>query len=71
MLVFRYYTRMRPPMPGAIPRKGLVNTEDFGERKVFRGLEAWGYAEYDRALDGKEIRDYELAESPDNPFERE
>lgn len=61
-IVYRYYCRFRPPMPGAIPRKGLLSTYNFDERKYIPTIEkrAYGYAIYDRQLTEKEISDYEL-----------
>lgn len=61
MTKYRYYCRMRPPMPGSIPR-GVIGLEDFGERRhVYEaGCEAWGWVEYERKLTEREIYDYEL-----------
>jgi len=56
-----YYTLMRPPMPGAIP-KGSIEVNDFGERTFITeiGRVAWGMAIYDRPLTEDEIWEYEL-----------
>lgn len=59
MRLFRYALLMRPPMPGAIPRQGLL------EVKAINGIcpsghSAWGWAEYDRELTDEEIKHYEL-----------
>ena len=67
--VYRYYCRFRPPMPGGIPRKGLVHTASFDWPQSFNGITAWGWAEYDRELTDKEVDDYELAASANNPLE--
>ena len=56
-------------MPGAIHRDGLVNIADFDYPQSFNGISAWGWAEYNRPLTEKEIHDYELAASPNNPLE--
>ena len=69
MKVWRYYTRLRPPMPGAIPRQGLVRCWAFDWRQVFDGVGCWGYAEYDRPLTPQEVVWYELEESKNNPLE--
>ena len=69
MKVYRYYCRFRPPMPGAIPRQGLVRVVDFDWPQSFNGVSAWGYAEYDRPLTEQEIDQYELAASQNNPLE--
>lgn len=60
--VYRYYTLYRPPMPGGIPA-GAVNVQTMGSRPYIPeiGHSAWGYADYDRVLTQKEIRDFELA----------
>ena len=59
MIRARYATLMRPPMPGAVPRKGLLEMKEI-EGNAPSGHHAWGWAEYDRFLTGEEIRDYEL-----------
>ena len=69
MKVYRYYCRFRPPMPGGIPREGLVHTGEYDYPQTFNGVGAWGVAEYDRELTEKEIDDYELAPSKNNPLE--
>ena len=69
MKVYRYYCRFRPPMPGAVPREGLVHVGSYDYPQSFNGIGAWGFAEYDRELTPKEINDYELAASKNNPLE--
>ena len=71
MKVYRYYCRFRPPMPGAIPRQGLVRVGDHYDVMCLGSTEYWGYAEYDRPLTAQEINDYELSESKNNPLEYE
>ena len=66
-----YYCRFRPPMPGAIPRQGLIRVCAYDYPQSFNGIGAWGFAEYDRPLTEKEIADYELAASRNNPLEYE
>lgn len=70
MKIYRYYCKYRPPMPGAIPRAGLMHVEAYDCKQSFDGMAAWGYAEYDRPLTEKEINDYELAAFRNNPSER-
>lgn len=67
--VWRYYLPYRPPMPGAQPREGLDRVASFEQRQQFDGIGCWGYAEYTRELSDKEIRDYELIPSKNNPLE--
>ena len=69
--VYRYYCRFRPPMPGAIPRPGLVRVGSYDYKQCIGGVGAWGFAEYDRPLTEKEIEDYELAPAKHNPLEYE
>ena len=69
MKVYRYYCQFRPPMPGAIPREGLQQVASFDYLQSFNGISAWGFAEYSRELTDKEVHDYELAASPNNPLE--
>ncbi len=69
MKVYRYYCRFRPPFPGAIPREGLTHIADFDYPQSFNGIGCWGWAEYSRELTDKEIKDYELAASPNNPLD--
>ena len=58
---YSYLTLSRPPMPGGIPRAGLVETQEFDQREARYGKMCWGIAVYDRPLTEKEIDEYELA----------
>ena len=51
--MYSYYMVMRPAMPGAMPKAGLLEIVDDTK---------WGYCrlDYDRELTPKEISDYEL-----------
>ena len=55
----RYGLTMRPPMPGALPKKGLLETKAI-EGYAPDGRHCWGWADYDRKLTDEEVRDYEL-----------
>lgn len=68
-VVYRYYCRLRPPMPGSVPRQGLVRTYEYDYKQSFDGIGAWGFAEYDRLLTDEEVNHYELVASPNNPLE--
>lgn len=59
----RYYTLNRPPMPGGIPKDGLVRVYAYDTRLLVLSINrwAWGYAEYSRPLTAQEITEYELA----------
>ena len=59
MHFYSYGTLMRPPGPGAVPRKGLLQTicKHFNAPS---GHFCWGLAEYDRPLTDEEIIGYEL-----------
>lgn len=69
MVLYRYYLPHRPPMPGAIPKDGLIRTASFDYMQSFGGIGCWGWAEYSRQLTEKEIYDYELVASLNNPLE--
>lgn len=58
----RYYMTQRPPMPGAMPRSGLVEIEEFDGRVYCKEImrEAYARLTYDRELTKQEIYDYEL-----------
>ena len=68
--VYMYYCPMRPPMPGAVPRDGLEYVHEYDSRigVSLIGRMVWGYAVYSRELTEKEVSDYELIPSPDNPL---
>lgn len=69
MKVYRYYCKYRPPMPGGVPREGLVHAADYDYPQSFNGIAAHGYVEYSRELTAREIGDYELTASPNNPLD--
>ena len=58
---YSYLLLYRPPMPGGIPREGLIETEGWERREERYGTMCWGIAVYNRPLTEKEIRNYELA----------
>lgn len=72
-----YLTPLRPPSPGAIPRRGLLEATSFDERRPVSYVagnrlyrrECWGWAAYSRELSPEEIDSYELI-SPDAIYEK-
>lgn len=61
--MFRYYSVMRPVLPGSFPKKRLAEKiENFDTRTFCEeiGREAWGYIEYREALTKEEADVYEL-----------
>jgi len=65
MTRYKYLCSQRPPMPGAVPTRGLVEIQDpqDGVESVElngRSFNCWGYVVYDRPLSNVEMRDYEL-----------
>lgn len=60
MTIYRYYCKMRPPAPGAVPKRGLIAT--VGKHVMVPGYDRhmWGYAEYHQPLTDEEIEEYEL-----------
>ena len=59
MIRVRYALLMRPPVPGAVPRDGLLETKEI-EGTAPSGHHAWGWAEYNRFLSEREKADYDL-----------
>lgn len=68
-IVYRYYCQYRPPMPGSIPRQGLVRAYSYDCKQCIGGVWAWGFAEYDRELTADEVAQYELFPSHNNPLQ--
>lgn len=69
--MFRYYFTQRPPMPGDFPKpkdNKVVVLETFARRRLVPMLHsyAWGCVEYEKPLNPKYIRKYELREA--GPF---
>lgn len=61
--MLRYYSTMRPILPGGFPRKDLVEKIENFDTKTFCeeiGREAWGYIEYRKVLTKEETEAYEL-----------
>lgn len=60
MALYRYYCRMRPPAPGAIPKRNLYAAE--AVHIIIPGYDRhmWGYADYTEPLTDEEIEEYEL-----------
>lgn len=67
--LYRYYCPFRPPMPGAVPMKDLEHAVMWDWPQSFDGVSSWGYVEYTRCLTDKEVDDYELIASKNNPLE--
>lgn len=59
MTVYRYGLRMRPPMPGAIPKYGLVACHDI-EGMSPSGHYIYGLVDYKDRLTVGEVEAYEL-----------
>lgn len=59
MTVFRYGLTERPPVPGALPKAGLLHAaESYGMAPD--GSICWGFGDYNRKLTAEEIENYEL-----------
>ena len=60
--MFRYYSILRPIMPGSCPKKNVVNIVNFDKQEFCEdiGRKAWGYIEYQERLTEKDIDEYEL-----------
>lgn len=63
MRIFRYFTKYRPPSPGAVPNVGLHRVYATPERTWYPDANcyAWGYIEYTSPLSDKQIADFELS----------
>jgi len=57
---YAYYCLMRPPMPGAVPRNGLVQCEDKEGVSLTSKHHYWGRVVYDRPLSTEEVLHFEL-----------
>ena len=59
---FNYYMTQRPPMPGAMPKDGLTDINEYDQRLYVDAIDHDAYARltYSRKLTAKEVRDYEL-----------
>lgn len=71
---YLYYSTQRPidlgtfPKPAGNPPLEIVNYDDDRRRPVAGGsIEAWGELTYAKPLTEKQVADYELKPSPDNP----
>lgn len=57
---YGYLCLMRPPMPGAIPRDGLVECDAEEGVSAASGHHYWGRAIYSRRLTDEEVKHYDL-----------
>lgn len=71
---YLYYSTQRPidlgtfPKPAGNPPLEIINYDDDRRRPVAGGsIEAWGELTYAKPLTEKQVADYELKPSPDNP----
>lgn len=61
--MFRYYSTMRPVLPGSFPKKAIAEKIENFDTKTFCeeiGKDAWGYIEYREVLTKEEADAYEL-----------
>lgn len=68
----RYYSIMRPVMPGSYPKKAAAQEiENFDEKTFCEeiGREAWGYIDYSEELTESEAADCELVPAKENKEE--
>ena len=58
----KYYLIARPAMPGTLPKKGLVEIENYDSRRWIpeANCNAWAAVWYDRELTEQELNDYEM-----------
>lgn len=60
MKIYRYGCPERPPVPGAVPRNGLIGLFSADEPDEKCTNCRWGWVEYNRFLTAEEINGYEL-----------
>lgn len=60
--MYTYFCRERPPVPGAVPRKGLIEVYEY-PHPIYDQMDGhllYGYVNYDRKLTAEEVSAYEL-----------
>lgn len=63
MVVYRYYTKNRPPAPGAVPMLDtLLDVNPWPCKRREGDFSAWGYVEYSEPLTEAQIDQYELTD---------
>ena len=55
---YTYKTLLRPPGPGAVPREGLIRTDE--TESWFGSQHYWGHAVYNRRLTKEETEHYDM-----------
>lgn len=65
-MIFCYYMTQRPPMPGAQPKKGLIDIQTLDANQPTKDVgRAYARLTYDRPLSSAEISGYELMPDTD------
>lgn len=57
---YGYLCLMRPPMPGAVPKEGMVGCDAREGYSMDSGHHYWGHVTYDRKLTREEVNHYDL-----------
>ena len=60
MTLYRYYCKMRPPAPGAVPKRNLYAAVAEHIHIAGHDRHMWGLADYTAPLTDEEIDLYEL-----------
>lgn len=60
MTLYRYFCKMRPPAPGAVPKRGLYAAVAEHIRIAGQERHMWGYVDYTQPLTDEETQEYEL-----------
>ena len=65
--MYRYWLKLRPAMPGAIPKKGLENIVNYDARtyEPSIGQSVWGYVEYSEQLSKEDMYFFDLVKGRD------
>ena len=70
ILMFKYYSCLRPVSIGTYPKAGLVEFKNYDRRKFVDEIqwEAWGELWYDRPLTDAEVYGYDFMPSLWNEY---
>ena len=65
--VYKYFSLLRPIMPGTFPKEGKLEHFNLNRRQYCSEInrEAWGWILYDRELTEREARSYDLRKEGD------
>lgn len=64
--MYKYFTILRPVSIGTFPKEGLVDFENYDNRRYVPEIDhnAWGYLLYNRELSTKEMHAFDFMSMP-------